>query len=462
MSGPLGGNTGYAYDRVSRLISETTTSGGTVTYSYNEKNLKEAVTNARGQRRQYQYDALGRIIGYVKGEESVSYTYDANGNILSVTDKNGKITRTYDALNRVTSCTDTFGKTIGYAYDAVGNLASIVYPDNTTVVYEYDGNNNLVKVTDWSGRVTSYTYDVNNKVIGIVKPDGSVTTTVYDDKQRITSTVKRTAAGLVITGFEYTYDEIGRILEEIHVEKGIKMCYTYDNLSRVTARTIMNLTDNSQTQETYIYDAAGNIVGGSSDNTFTYDVNNRLGSYNGQAVTYDEDGNMLSAFLGGATSNFVYDSANRLVSAGGNTYTYNGEDIRICSVCGGNTTTYTYNTNAKLSQLLIKTTGGVVTKYVYGLGLIGEECQSTFKTYHFDYRGSTVAITDVNGNITDTFQYDTYGRQTARTGTNQIAFGYNGRDGVVTDENGLIYMRARYYAPEIRRFINADIIAGTI
>jgi len=39
---------------------------------------------------------------------------------------------------------------------------------------------------------------------------------------------------------------------------------------------------------------------------------------------------------------------------------------------------------------------------------------------------------------------------------------YDGRDGVVTDENGLLYMRARYYSPELRRFINADIMAGNI
>ena len=39
---------------------------------------------------------------------------------------------------------------------------------------------------------------------------------------------------------------------------------------------------------------------------------------------------------------------------------------------------------------------------------------------------------------------------------------YNSRDGVVTEGNGLIYMRARYYSPELRRFINADIIHGEI
>ena len=43
-----------------------------------------------------------------------------------------------------------------------------------------------------------------------------------------------------------------------------------------------------------------------------------------------------------------------------------------------------------------------------------------------------------------------------------MIFGYNGRDGVVTDDNGLIYMRARYYSPAMKRFVNADIVAGQI
>ena len=94
--------------------------------------------------------------------------------------------------------------------------------------------------------------------------------------------------------------------------------------------------------------------------------------------------------------------------------------------------------------------------------MIGEETNSTFKTYHFDCRGSTIAITDASGNITDTFAYDTYGKLLSRTGTSKVIFGYNGRDGVVTDDNGLIYMRARYYSPAMKRFINADIVAGGI
>ena len=236
------------------------------------------------------------------------------------------------------------------------------------------------------------------------------------------------------------------------------MCYTYDNLSRVTARTVKKLSDNSVVStETFNYDAAGNVTS-APDSSFQYDTNNRLISFNGNTVSYDLDGNMLN----NGVKSFTYDSANRLITAGGHTYTYNAEDVRIRNLCAEEDTTYTYDTNCKLSKLLTKTTGGVVTKYVYGRGLIGEETSNTFKTYHFDCRGSTIAITNASGTITDTFAYDTYGKLLSRTGTNEIVFGYNGRDGVVTDDNGLIYMRARYYSPNMKRFINADIVAGAI
>lgn len=458
LAGPLGGATNYTYDNAGKLIAETTPSGGTVQYTYNELDVIKKLTNARGQIHQFFYDAMGRITGYTAPEGSVSFHYDANGNVLTVTDSNGTITRTYDALNRITSCTDTYGKIIRYEYDAVGNLSKLIYPDNTAVTYTYDADHNLTRVTDWANRVTAYTYDANNRIVGVTKPDGSTTVTVYDNKQRVVSTVEKTADDTVITGFEYTYDDLSRIVEEKVLANSTKICYTYDGLSRVTARTIKKLSDNSiLASETYAYDAAGNILD-APDSCFQYDTNNRLTVFNDNQVTHDPDGNMLS----NGSLLCTYDSANKLLSAGGHTYSYNAENVRIRNLCEDEDTTYTYNTNCKLSQLLVKVTGSVTTKYVYGKGLIGEESNGKFKTYHFDSRGSTIAITDENGNITDTFAYDTYGKQIARTGTSTIIFGYNGMYSVITDKNGLVYMRARYYSPEMRRFINADIVAGML
>jgi len=167
---------------------------------------------------------------------------------------------------------------------------------------------------------------------------------------------------------------------------------------------------------------------------------------------------MLEASIG----KFTYDSANRLTVAGTRYYVYDVEGTRIKTQKGEDTTEFVYNVNARLSQLLVKTENNAVTKYVYGLGLIGEETSGNFKTYHFDYRGSTVAITNVNGTVTDTFEYDTYGKLTAHSGSTDTQFLYNGRDGVMTEDNGLIYMRARYYSTALRRFVNADKLHGDI
>ena len=103
---------------------------------------------------------------------------------------------------------------------------------------------------------------------------------------------------------------------------------------------------------------------------------------------------------------------------------------------------------------------GATTYYIYGPGLLYEitETATTTNTltYHYDLRGSTIALTDSNGNVTDRVQYSAYGLILVRGGTNDTPFLYNGRYGVMTDPNGLLYMRARYYNPYLCRFINPD------
>jgi RHS repeat-associated protein len=82
--------------------------------------------------------------------------------------------------------------------------------------------------------------------------------------------------------------------------------------------------------------------------------------------------------------------------------------------------------------------------------------------YHYDLRGSTTAITNMQNTVTDRYTYGSYGELLSHTGTSTTPFLYNGRDGVMTDSNGLNYMRARYYSPTLKRFINADTLKGSI
>ena len=84
-----------------------------------------------------------------------------------------------------------------------------------------------------------------------------------------------------------------------------------------------------------------------------------------------------------------------------------------------------------------------------------------FKILHRRKIGSTTLLTNLTGTIIERFAYGTYG-ELLQKAKNAVRFLYNGSYGVVTDENGLYYMRARYYNPDIKRFLNQDIKVGDI
>jgi len=106
--------------------------------------------------------------------------------------------------------------------------------------------------------------------------------------------------------------------------------------------------------------------------------------------------------------------------------------------------------------------------YYYGNGLIYEKNSDTgMFVYHYDHLGSTKAVTDESGTLIAEFSYGSYGelltdKTEYREEVPEIRFLYNGQMGVITDDNNLYYMRARYYNPQIKRFINQDILTGNI
>jgi RHS repeat-associated protein len=104
---------------------------------------------------------------------------------------------------------------------------------------------------------------------------------------------------------------------------------------------------------------------------------------------------------------------------------------------------------------------GVKTFYVYGLGLIGDETDGEYRAYHFDFRGSTVALTNQTGKVVERFQYGPYG-ELVKGDTAVTPFLFNGKYGVMSDGNGLYYMRARFYSAAIKRFVNQDVLLGNL
>jgi len=75
-------------------------------------------------------------------------------------------------------------------------------------------------------------------------------------------------------------------------------------------------------------------------------------------------------------------------------------------------------------------------------------------SYHVDGLGSTVNLTDANGNEAASYSYDAFGNLTSSTGSVTNPWLYTGR--YLDSESGLYYYRNRYYDPRIGRFITRD------
>lgn len=200
----------------------------------------------------------------------------------------------------------------------------------------------------------------------------------------------------------------------------------------------------------------------------TYDEANRLLTYNGEEIRYDADGNMIYGPVNGVMSDLVYDCCrNRLVSAGGMEYSYNPENVRISAETEEYAEFYvTDSVSGTLSRVLTATRyekregelsregelyqEGTITLYLHGNGLISEERSGVILYHHYNHLGSTVALTDGDGEVMAEYAYgELLGGDAALT-----RFFYNGRCGIGTDDNGLYYMRQRYYNTEIKHFVN--------
>ena len=194
-----------------------------------------------------------------------------------------------------------------------------------------------------------------------------------------------------------------------------------------------------------------------SNTTYDYDNANRLIEVNGVAYpadAWDDNGNLRND----GVNRYEYDSANRLVSFSNATttasYRYNGLGDRLEETVGENTTTFTMDLNAGLTQALSDGTNN----YIYGVDRIAQNEGGITEYFLGDALGSVRQMTNANAEITYARAYDPYGVVTGTNGSSQTSYGYTGE--YSGDYNQLVYLRARYYAPSVGRFLTKDLWRG--
>jgi RHS repeat-associated protein len=107
---------------------------------------------------------------------------------------------------------------------------------------------------------------------------------------------------------------------------------------------------------------------------------------------------------------------------------------------------------------LYECTGGTCTKYIFaGDNRIAMKTGSTVYYYHTDHLGSSSVMTDSLGAKHDEMYYYPYGKMRPDSYIDiNPKHKFTGQE---LDGTGLYYYGARYYEPEIGRFISPDSIA---
>lgn len=421
--------TNFTYDANTDFMTQVEFQGHTRNYTYKRDGTLESFTDANGYTFNYTYNNAGELTS--DGYADLTY-YSSTGRLWKITKDSKAITYTYDDFGRISSIAYD-GMTVNYTYDNNGNVTSIVYPGNKTVTYTYDVLNRVTAVKDWNNMTTNYFYRNDGQLDYYQYPNGVRTTYSYDNSGRCNgiSTKRNSGNGSVIAEYSYEFDNMGNHTSETFTEP---------------------------------FEAYPSIP--SENLSYNYNNDNRLTSVGDLSFTYDGNGNNTTRT--GRTYN--YDVKDNLISVSGDfaaSYTYDGLGNRRSATRNGVTTKYVLNLLSNMPMVLMDTdaNGTVQHYYIYGpTGLISRiDANNDTRYYVYDYRGSTVAMTDATtaANVTHKYQYDDFGKLLQSEEEDENLYRYVGRFGVSYEDQAISFMCARYYDPEIGRFLSEDPIWST-
>ena len=131
----------------------------------------------------------------------------------------------------------------------------------------------------------------------------------------------------------------------------------------------------------------------------------------------------------------------------------------MAKTSNGVTTEYTTDLSSGYSQVLKAKTGTNAVYYTRGFELISKQEGSSAAYYLYDGGLSVRALTNESGSVTDTLVFDAFGNETAKTGSTDNSYGFQGEE---KDETGLYYLRARYMDPATGTFTSMDTYGGSL
>ncbi|ELN8230939.1 rhs element protein RhsD, partial [Escherichia coli] len=236
------------YDEPGRLVSETSRSGETVRYRYDDAHseLPATTTDATGSTRQMTWSRYGQLLAFTDcSGYQTRYEYDRFGQMTAVHREEGiSLYRRYDNRGRLTSVKDAQGRETRYEYNAAGDLTAVITPDGNRSETQYDAWGKAVSTTQ-GGLTRSMEYDAAGRVISLTNENGSHSVFSYDALDRLVQ-----QGGFDGRTQRYHYDLTGKLTQS--EDEGLVILWYYDESDRITHRTV-----NGEPAEQWQYDGHG-------------------------------------------------------------------------------------------------------------------------------------------------------------------------------------------------------------
>jgi len=514
------GQSSYTYDKAGRVLTATDARGTVTSFTYDalgrptKKSVQRtgggqpAVTSLFYDEFQEGYYNRGGLTRQVNELGRVCLDYDALGRV--VRQRWTVWAAGQDQAEACPATTPAGTWQVLARYDAAGRVIGKTYPDGDVVgtgtggatAWQYDGAGRLRSIP---GLIGSIAYNAAGQATKVSYANGTVTENGYDTTRMWllnTFTYYQTPSPGSRFGASYHYGDLGsenrklgRIQSSNVSTSALEEAwsYGYDGLDRLSTATVTSPTQPAQSQ-TYSYDLGGNITQSTAAGGYVYPPGTSARphaptSVGGHAMSYDAVGNMLS----GRGRSIAWDGENRpdwTTATSGSVsvtvdYAYGPDGSRwrktaptprdpACATAPPDTVTWTFGAEMERVERSVCVAGlwtviPTWTKYV--TANIKRVGSGTVQTYllHRDGLGSVRQVTDWAGNIVEWSTYQPYGaRRQVRLSTTDEGLGYIGqRDdpetglidpatGLPDPERGLLYLNARYYDPEIGRFLSPD------
>lgn len=483
---PLGQRTEFIYDALNRQTQQIDPLGNVTTYEYDDVGNIVTVVDSNGRRRTFTYDQVDQrdLETWFDGNtpiRTIDYDYDAVGNLIRAVDPDSRLAFFYNNRDRLaqvdyTGTPGLDGVTLTYTYDGAGNVLSVVDSFGTAVTSTYDPRN-LLTQREWQGvgvdpLRADFTYNTVGDLMAVTRyADLAGTQKIgssrysYDAAQRLTGITHRAAIDQVLADYAYELNAAGDLIRE--TRNGETYAYTYDDRAQ-----LVEVDRSSGADESYNYDANGNRESSSvHGNGYVTGDNNRLKSDGVYTYDYDNQGNLIrrTEVATGAVREFTWDHRDRLVGitdAASNgsmiheiTYTYDALDRRLSETINGETTYFVSDGQTLWAE--INAANEVIARYLPGAEvdelLARDQAEEGTAWYLTDRLNTVRNVVDAVGNLINEIEYDSFGRKLSETNPEAgDRFGFTGRE--YDEDTGLYYYRARYYDPELGRFISPDPI----